>query len=130
MLVCFEMIILTLMTSIAYSYKDFETAVQGPLKKRLLINVLSENFKEQMQDLAQYDMIKNLSFTKLPFTKKSQTVKISEKEHTTSYYDDQGNLIDAKEETAAKLYQSRIEVIPDTLTAHNQMHDDFTPLEK
>ena len=125
MLVCFEMIILTLMTSIAYSYKDFETAVQGPLKKRLLINVLHENIKEQIQDLAQYDVIKNITFKK-----KEISVKITEKETTTTYIDGKGNVIDANEETAAKLYHNRIDIIPNSLSIQQETKMDFRTLEK
>lgn len=122
------MIILAWMTSFAYSYKDFESSVQEPLKKRLIFNVLHANIKDQMHDLAQYDVIKNLPIS---MKKSKHKVQISEKETTTSYYDEKGNLVDASEETAAKLYQHRIEVIPDSLAIHTevQCNNNFTPLE-
>ena len=128
MLVCFEMIILTIMTSIAYSYKDFESATTRPMKKRLIFNVITENFKDQFEDLASYDILKDVAFKK----KVSEAV-ITEKESTTKYVDEKGNTVDAKYEQATRLYQDRIEVIPDSIcasTTTDATRGDYHQLDK
>lgn len=110
MLVCFEMIILTIVTSVAYSYKDFQAGSAGRLKKRLLLHVVKDNLKEQLKDLAEFDAIKNL-----PFPKKERPVQIDEKEMTTIYVDKKGNLTNAEIETKARLFQGSIHVDHDAI---------------
>mmetsp|Transcript_16349 Transcript_16349/g.18753 ORF Transcript_16349/g.18753 Transcript_16349/m.18753 type:complete len:113 (-) Transcript_16349:68-406(-) len=99
------------MTSYAFSYKDFESSVQSPLKKQLLLKVVSENFKDQVADIKEYDVLKSLRFS----GKTSEAVHISEKQMTTSYMDSTGKYVDANQETASKIYGERIDIIPNSI---------------
>ena len=109
MLVCFEMIILTIVTNIAFSYKDFTSATTLPLKKRLIVQVIKQNFKDQMKDISEFNVTDHLPF------KKPRPVQINEKELTTTYVDKKGDVVDAQDEAEAKLFQSKINIIPDAI---------------
>lgn len=108
MLMCFESIVLTILTSFAYSYKDFEAATQGPLRRRLL-NAVKQNLKDQLIDISESDILHSMPFRKL------KPPVVEEKELTVYYRDQQGNLIDANEESSSVLYEKDIKIIPNSI---------------
>ncbi len=61
--------------------------------------MLKDSLKEQINDFAGFDVVKNL-----PFIKQQQPVQISEKEFVTIYTDEKGNIVDAKKQAEAKPY--------------------------
>lgn len=93
------------MTSIAFSYKDFESTVQSPLKKALLLKVVSQNLKDQFADLYEYDVLKTLP---LPFKRGPEKEAVIEDKNMSASFVDTA-------ETASKLYDNKIEVLPNSI---------------
>ncbi len=113
MLLCFEVILLTILTGFAFSYKDFESSAQGPLRGRLL-SVFTQNFQDQLLDVGESEIARSFPFRNF------KPPVITEKEMNVFYRDEQGNLIDASEETTSVLYQSSIQIMHDSLVNHRQ----------
>lgn len=119
------MIILTILTNIAYSSRDFHAAVAGPLRKRLLYDVFRQNIQDQVSDIYHYDVFKGLSFVG---GQRTRSVVISDREACTTYMDLEGNAIDAAKESSSKLYGNRIDIIPNSLSNSHLNATAMNPL--
>lgn len=110
------MIVLAIMTSIAYSHKDFEAACRGPMQKRLLFAVLGQNFKDQLRDIQQYDV-----FQGLPFVRSSQRKAVNYANIDISTITPESQDSSHERDAAVKLYTDRIEIIPESMSIRNSL---------